>query len=473
MKQPQPFFILTLIFILGIFLASLFRLAFIIFFIFCAFFLALGLLLKKQTPYSNWAFCLLVLFLGGAFFANAQIQSKAHISKYIYYQNTNLYWLKGVIDNPPEDKTSSRELVVRCEEIQTGTRKSNCRGKIKVLLKPNSNQDFAYGDEIMASGYLRPVYSRSQNYKHYLKIQDIAGTFYLESSSWITKLSDHKGNPVKMLALRWKNKTQGAIREYAASLSAGVVEAMLLGEKKNIPRHIYEAMMQSGTVHILVVSGFNVGIVAFVVHIFLKLVRIKRKVRILLSMPILVMYCLMTGASTPVVRATIMGLVFLCAYLVKREPDIYHSCALAALFILSTNPNQLFDIGFQLSFVSVLSIVFLYPKLRSLIRIETIPIKPLRFMVEGLLVSLSAWIGTAGIIFYYFKTFSPITPLANLLIVPLATLITLCGTALVFFAFTFAVLAPSFAATTDLLVMILVKLSLFLVKLPGACLKFS
>jgi competence protein ComEC len=169
-----------------------------------------------------------------------------------------------------------------------------------------------------------------------------------------------------------------------------------------------------------------------------------------------------------VVRATVMGVFFLTAYLIKREPDIYISLSLAALFILSFSPDQLFNVGFQLSFASVFSIVYLYPRLKGFLRLESLKIKPVRSIAEGGVVSLSAWLGTCGFIAYYFKFFSPVTIVANLLIVPLATLITLCGFSLVFASVTLPFAAGYFASTSELAVTFLVKLNLFLSNLPGA-----
>jgi competence protein ComEC len=243
---------------------------------------------------------------------------------------------------------------------------------------------------------------------------------------------------------------------------------MILGEKRNIPALVYNSMIKSGTVHILVVSGFNVGLVAFIIIIFLKLVRLSRNMRFVLSVPLLILYCLMTGASNPVVRATVMAIVFMSAYFVKREPDIYNSCAVAMLFILGINPRQLFDIGFQLSFASVISIVYLYPRIKSLLRTDYLKIEIVRRPIEACLVSFSAWLGTMGLVAYYFKIFSPVTVLANLFIVPLATLITLCGFSLVIIDLTFPILSPFFAYSSNLAVFLLIKLNAFLLKLPAA-----
>ncbi len=156
------------------------------------------------------------------------------------------------------------------------------------------------------------------------------------------------------------------------------------------------------------------------------------------------------------------------AYFVKREPDIYNSCAVACLFILCFSPNQLFDIGFQLSFVSVICIVYLYPKIKSLLRVESFKRKYIKFLIDGFLVSFSAWVGTAVFIAYYFKMVSPVTPFANIFIVPLASLITLCGFSLIFVELAVPFLAPFFAGACELAVLLLLKANAFLISLPGA-----
>jgi competence protein ComEC len=231
-------------------------------------------------------------------------------------------------------------------------------------------------------------------------------------------------------------------------------------------------MMKTGTIHILVVSGFNVGIVTFIITLVLKLMRLPRKLRLGLSTPLLIIYCLATGASTPVVRATVMAIVFLAANLIQREADIYNSLCVAMFFILTVNPLQLFDIGFQLSFASVLSIIYLYPKIKLLLRIGCIKTKFVRLLFEGCLVSLSAWLGTLGIIAYYFRIFAPITVFANIFIIPLATLITLCGFSLIFFGLILPSAAGMFAASCELFVLALVQINLFLARLPGAYFSF-
>lgn len=182
----------------------------------------------------------------------------------------------------------------------------------------------------------------------------------------------------------------------------------------------------------------------------------------------LIIYCLLTGAATPVIRATVMGLVLLLGYLIEREPDLYNSLSLAAIIILAFNPWQIRDIGFQLSFISVLSIAWLYPQIRDLVPQRILQIKYLNVIIQALAVSFSAWLGTAGLIAYYFGIISPVTVLANMLILPLTSFITACGFALVIAGKLLPSLSYLFARSSELAILALLKINYLLVNLRGA-----
>ncbi len=411
----------------------------------------------------------LVFILGTVSLKNSYYLPKYHISKYITYLNQDAYIIKGFLKTDPEFKNSRVSFIFGVEEIQFNNLRRNACGDILVYIK--GKPDLRYGEELILAGKLsRPFgsYANRKSYRHYLANQGIGYIMSVKMCGGLVKLNRNKGFLLKRFSLRLKTKMQDLFFRYTSGLTAGILEAMILGEKKNIPALVYNSMVKSGTVHILVVSGFNVGIVAFIIILLLKLIRMPRHIRFYIILPLLVIYCLLTGASAPVVRATVMAAVFLLAYLIKREPDIYNSLSVAALFILGFNPRQLFDLGFQLSFLSVVGIVFLYPKIKSFLRIDALKIKPVRFLAGNCAVSFSAWLATMGLVAYYFKIFSPITVLANLFIVPLASLITLCGFSLAAIGLVCPALASLFAASCEFFASLLIHLSALLIKIPGA-----
>lgn len=200
----------------------------------------------------------------------------------------------------------------------------------------------------------------------------------------------------------------------------------------------------------------------------------------MIMLPILVIHMLAVGASSSVVRATLMALIVLIAYLMDREPHIINSLSLAALFILGYNPLQIFDIGFQLSFISVSGIVILSPRIISLFKISPALLGRIkggvkqklnilvRVMLNSFSVSLSAWLATFGFVAYYFRIISPVTILANLIIVPLASLAIILGFTLSLSAMACPVVSPSIAATTNFVLVFLFKAAYCLSHLPFA-----
>jgi competence protein ComEC len=468
MKRPLASF--TIIFCLGIFAVGLLRVNFFWAYLFASLFFILALLLSGRANLFGVLFACLSFLLGAVLFKNAQVLPLCHIFKQVPYRSDSVYMLKGFITSEPEVKGARTSFTFRAEELQSQGINRSCCGSIMVSLK--NGQSFYYAEGLILKGKLHRPFgqrgSRRQSYGEYLRNRGIRLIMNVSSPMDVLKLNKNKGILPVRLALWLKHKAQVIIYHRLPPLSAAILDAMLLGDRSGIPPFINSSMIKTGTVHILVVSGFNVGIVAFMLLLFLKLLRLPRRARFYIAITPIVIYCLMTGSSNPVLRSTVMAIIFMLGGLLKRQPDIYNSLSIAVLFILAASPGQLFDIGFQLSFASVLSIVYLYPKIRSFLLIERLKIKIIRLVLEGCLVSFSAWVGTMGLVAYYFKVFSPVTVLANLFIVPLASLITLCGFSLVFVSLVCPPLAQFFASTSAVTIMLLVNLNRLFLKLPLA-----
>lgn len=473
--MKQTLLPLTLIFCLGIFIA---RQIIIPFYVLCSLggiLLGLALLLSKKTK----IFAILLYssaFISGAILlSNSQNIPPHHIVNYISYENNPVYILKGVIESDPEVKNNGISFIFRVQEIQLQDVNYNCCGKIIVYIK--SKHRFFYGDELILRGKISKPLDKSkrqrQSYQNYLRNNDIWFVFNVARETDIVNLDKNNGFGLKRMSLWLKNKSEGVIFKYTSPITAGVLDAMILGEKKNVPYFVTRSMMQSGTLHILVVSGFNVSLVTFIFIFLLKALRIPRTIRFYIIIPLAILYCFVTGSSNPVIRATVMATIFILSILIKREPNIYNSLSLAAMSILVIKPKQLFDVGFQLSFLSVFFIIYLYPKITAFFSIDAIKIRPMRYLAQGLAVSLSAWTGTALPIAYYFKIFSPITVIANLAIVPLASLITLTGFSLLFIHPISAHLASIFSYTDELLVAALINLNNLLLKVPFASISWN
>lgn len=453
MKRPLAG--LAIAFSLGIFIANYIKISFLL--IYCLGIIALFLSClssKREARFTLFLLCL-AFCLGAASFKNAGSLPPCHISQYIYKIRQPCV-IRGVVDSQPRLTRRGAAFAFKANAIESARLTYSCCGNILVYLRADKN--FQYGEELILRGNLSRQFAK----------RGARFTFSVGSTADIIRLNRNKGFKLKRFALCLKNKMEEIFFRQTSLITAAILDAMILGEKKHIPALLYKSMIKSGTVHILVVSGFNVGIVTFIVVLFLKLLRLPRKLRCCLAVPLIILYCLVTGASVPVVRATIMAVIFSLAYLLKREADIYNSLSAAAIIILGINPNQLFDIGFQLSFASVIAIVYFYPKIKAFLRIDSLEMKWIRFFIDSALVSFSAWLGTFGLVAYYFRLFSPITVFANLFIVPLASLITLSGFSLIFVSLTCPGCAKFFALSNELLAAALLQANSLLIKLPAA-----
>lgn len=394
---------------------------------------------------------------GALLFANYNVVPASHINNLAAAGQNTLCCIEGFVADQPQAKNNRFTFVLETETAQFGNFIYRSNGKVLVF----SRDAVSCADKVSVLGHLRPAYD-------YLRRQNIF--FVMQAERLEIKKANYAN--LRRFSFWLKERMAGIISGYLNACPAAVMQAMVLGDKASIPPLLNDLMIKCGTVHILVVSGFNVGIVAFVVSLFLKILRIPRKIRLGLTVVFLVIYCFLTGASTPVVRATVMAVFFISAYFFKREPDIYNSLGTALIFILALNPRQLFEIGFQLSFVSVLAIVYLYPRMEKITGVAELRPKALKWLINGLLVSFSAWLGTAGIIACYFRIFSPVTVIANIITVPLATIVTLCGFSLVFMSVIFPSFCPFIATTSEAAISILIKTNLILSRIPGAYLSF-
>ncbi len=223
----------------------------------------------------------------------------------------------------------------------------------------------------------------------------------------------------------------------------GVLQALLLGYREDLPRALRRDFVATGTVHIFAISGAHVGMVSILIAGLLRALRIPMTRWFLFLAPLLAVYVVATGAATSAVRAGVMAVLMLAAPFCKRRPDAISGLAVAAIAILLAAPAQLGDLGFLLSFTAVAGLLAIQPLFdAAAVRLfrqddwqlpdEERPLRR-RLRESGLaasrfgLVSVSAWIGTAPLTAYFFNLFSPIALGMNLLVIPAAFCILLAG----------------------------------------------
>lgn len=468
MQYPLPY--LCLAFCLGIIAAAYLKITFYVLCLLALLFLILSVFFVRQPKKINVSIGLTIFFLGAALLRNFQVLPNHHIAKLLISKG-EVVSIIGVIVNDPICQVGKTSFILKAEKLEIGQICQEACGN--VLVRIFQSKELAYGERLLLGGKLyRPFsFSRGFDFKQYLRHQGIYCILSVKKSSKVKKLSENAGNPVKAFSFQIKHRLREVIVKNLSCFSAGILNALILGDRQDLSPYLLDVLMKLGTIHIIAISGFNVGIVAFIILITLKIAKIHRKPRYILTVLLLVVYCILTGASAPVVRATAMAVILLCAYIFEREVNIYNSLSIATFVILAFNPWQLFEISFQLSFLSVVSIVCFTPKIKSLFpkRLDKIPC--LRFLILTFSGSSAAWIGLMPLIAYYFKIFTPITVLVNMLIVPYSALITASGFTLAVVGMIFPAISPAFAATNELFILVLFKIHYFLAGLPGAYFK--
>ena len=216
-------------------------------------------------------------------------------------------------------------------------------------------------------------------------------------------------------------------------------KAVILGDKSGITYNMRDGLSHTGLSHVVAVSGMHIAILTFIIFWFL-LRFFKRRYAGLIALGILTFYILMIGAPASAVRAGIMAGVLVLAQLVGRPNSALRALLYAAGIMVALNPIIIkFDIGFQLSFLAVFGILVFYKSLDKFFRlaqykiVEFIARRPItkdrnlavyfaeqRFTVTSLFaVTITAQIFTAPLIFYYFEIFSFVSPITNILVVPI------------------------------------------------------
>ena len=392
--------------------------------------------LRRQNG-GSWVVLGIFLSLG-----SASIQAYLHPhhppSHVSHFNGTGRIAFEGTIDRPPHRTPRGTQLLIRSSDVIVSNRRIPVNGHV-LLFVPSRSEPFRFGDQYRFLCVLHPPRGFHNpggfSYERTLAFQRIHTVGFSEEQGWV-KLSEGHGNPLLLQVESWRDQIRRFIEEEATPPSSAILKALVLGEREDIPEKISEQFTATGIAHLLAISGDHLGIVAFLSFSLLLWI-LKRSETLLLSVsakkwaaaltiPCLLLYTFIAGAGISVVRATIMVIVFFLSILFQRERNLLHTLALAAFLILLFSPPSLFDVSFQLSFLAVLSILYIVPRIVPSLSRETILI-PLetswrqrlwKYLKLSFLVSGVATLGTAPFVALHFNRISPVGLLTNLLVIP-------------------------------------------------------
>ena len=393
-------------FISGIFLNSFFSISRPLelgFFIFSIFLISVFWNHKKIVILG---FCVLFLALG---VLRYQLE-RAEISKSDLLNNSQQE-LQGTVSEDPEVKNGMLRIVLKLENA-----------KEKILVITERYPEYEYGEKLIVRGKLDiPQSFEGWNYRDYLLKDGIYAISYFPE---IEKIGEGFGNPVVKNLIFLKNKLEKSSERVFPSLQSGLLEALFFGDEENIPAAWKEKFNLVGVRHITAVSGMNITIISFLILNSLLALGFWRRKAVLLSVAVIIFYILMIGFSASAVRAGIMGIVFLLGQYLGRNSDSSQIVFFAAALMLLSNPLLLaLDAGFQLSFLAMLGLIYVGPVLSKLLN----NISDIFQIKYALVATLSAQALTLPVIIYNFGRIPALSPIVNIMITPLLSLVTILG----------------------------------------------
>lgn len=358
--------------------------------------------------------------------------------------------IEGTLTRPVEKRRDNSVLYISARALELKLRRVPAEGNISVTVNMPLPH-LSYGDRVLIrnarlrlpGGYWNPG---GFNYQAFMARRGIYVAATLWKDGKIEVIARGEGNGLLSLLYSFRERSAAAIDKNLLPLEAGILKAMILGETWDIGQSDRQSFARSGTAHLLSISGLHVGFVAFfsyyAVLALLKLTlwititlrgtpfRARRWAALTSILPV-VAYALMVGDKPPVTRAAVMVVTYMVARFLSRDKNLYNSLALAFLIIVIWKPLSVFEIGFQLSFLSVF---FIIHYLQGVNRDPDITANPSTGGLQGLL-NLSAWrdkilsyvlislvatLATIPLIAHTFNQLSLNGPAANILAIPIS-----------------------------------------------------
>jgi len=395
-------------------------------------------LITKRARMGSWT-AVSIFFLLGIFSIQLYLHPRHPPSHISHFTGLERISLEGIIDRPPESSRGRAQLLIRSQKIILSNRSIPVDGLLRVYLR-EEDPSLRVGDRLRLRCRLHPPRGFHNpggfSYERHLAFDRIYTIGFLsEEGAWV-KLGEGFKNPVSLRVESWRDHIRDFLNREAKPPGSGIFKALVLGEQGDLPEEIKEHFILTGTAHLLAISGDQFGIVALL-SFSLLIWMLKRSEFLLLSIsvkkwaaaltiPCIVLYAFIAGGGISVIRAAIMVITFLFSILLDRERNLLHTLALAAFLILLFSPPSLFDVSFQLSFIAVLSILYLVPRFLQEFKQDEISLllrtswknNIFKYMRLSLLVTGVAILGTGPLVAFHFNRFAPIGFLTNLFIIP-------------------------------------------------------
>lgn len=365
-----------------------------------------------------------------------------------YFGNKRYQHLKVWINDEPQQAKSTLQFTANVMAIYHDQKIEKASGKVLITLKTDSLHpiSYRYGEELIISAECTPIQPPFNpgefDFKAWLAIKNIDQQAFTTQKR-VIKTGFNRGNPILKYALALR-KTQ--IEVYKRVLkdkeAFAVASTLILGYRADLSSETLSSYSKTGTIHALSVSGMHVGIIYIVLNWLLRFLDKKRSLSILKVAVICTLiwfYSLLTGFSPSILRSAIMLTVYILAKSFNKHTNGYNILAFTAFCMLINNPFLIWDVGFQLSFLAVLGLIYLHPKIYKWLYFKQ---GWADWIWSSIALSIAAQMATFPLSIYYFHQFPLYFIFSNLFILLPITLLMYLGISILLFKLYF--LAPIF-----------------------------
>lgn len=390
----------------------------------------------------------------------------------IWFYNNQKLTVTGVVAAEPEARDDKVKYLIDTKAIETLNPKSQRNVSGKLLVSSNLHPGYNYGDELKLVCRLKaPEKFEAFDYGRYLSRYDVYSLCYYPQITFVENTVASSGLAAKLYSriFSFKAGLAGVINRGLVEPEASLARGMLLGDQKGLSEEVSQAFSRSGLSHIVAISGMNITMISsFLLLAFLALGMWRQRAFFLIII-CLFAYSVLLGWPPSAVRAGVMSAVFMAAIFLGRTSGLAKSIVYTATLMLVANPRLLRDdIGFELSFLALLGMIYFYPPLDRWL--DQFKLPRLGKLREYLVLTVAAQITTLPIMLLNFSQVSLIAPLANLLVLWLIPPLMV----LLFFGLALATVLPQFAIViflpANLILSYLVAAARQTARLPGAVL---
>ena len=381
-------------------------------------------------------------------------------NKIYTYINDNTEY-EGIIIEEKEEKKYRYEYVIK---LKSQDKVINNK-KFILSIKKKNNKKLNYGDKIKFNGtYIKPDGQRNYggfDYSLYLKTKKIYGTFEANN---VKVISNNTTGKINQIIYRIRKYIKNILEEKLGKDEAFLAIGIIIGEKINIPDKIKEDFKNANLAHMIAISGTHFSYVILIMTYINNIIKRKRLGQFL-TITVIILFMYITGNTASVIRAGVMAIMVIIASILHKRQDVWNNIAISLLIQIVNNPYIIFDIGLQLSYGVVIGILTFYKNISKII-IKNKKNKMGIYILNTIIITISANIVIIPITLFHFNTISLSFIISNLVASPILGLIIIIAFMLICASTILKSLINPFWKILDILLKIFIKITNICANLP-------